>query len=72
MRVYLPEYEEGWVEFDPWGADLSHGEAIIDGKRVPISGPTLYAGGIYIDVFVNKSRIPVFVKADHSIKMSDN
>lgn len=72
MRVYLPEYEEGWMLFDPWGADLSHGEAIIDGKRVPISGHTLYAGGIYIDVFVDKSRIPVFVKADHSIKMSDN
>ncbi len=72
MRVYLPEYEEGWVEFDPWGADISHGEAIIDGNRVPISGPTLYAGGIYIDVFVDKSRIPVFVKADQTIKLSDN
>ena len=71
MRVYLPEYEEGWVEFDPWGADLSHGEAIIDGKRVPISGRTCYAGGIYIDVFVDASRIPVFIKADHKIKMRD-
>ena len=59
MRVYLPEYEEGWVEFDPYP------EASTSRSTSPI------AGGQYITVPVFDFQIPVFVKADHTIKLSD-
>ena len=60
MRVYLPEYEEGWVEFDPYP------EATLSRSTFPI------AGGQYITVPVFDTKIPVFVKADHKVKLSDN
>ena len=60
MRVYLPEYEEGWIEFDPYP------EATLSRSTFPI------AGGQYITVPVFDTKIPVFVKADHTIKLSDN
>ena len=59
MRVYLPEYEEGWIEFNPYP------EATLSRSTFPI------AGGQYIIVPVFDTKIPVFVKADHKIKLSD-
>ena len=59
MRIYLPEYEEGWVEFNPYP------EATLSRSTFPI------AGGQYITVPVFDTKIPVFVKADHTIKLSE-
>ena len=59
MRVYLPQYEEGWIEFNPYP------EATLSRSTFPI------AGGQYITVPVFDTKIPVFVKADHTIKLSD-
>ncbi|MBR5935392.1 MAG: glycosyl hydrolase family 31 [Bacteroidaceae bacterium] len=59
MRIYLPEYEEGWVEFNPYP------EATLSRSTFPI------AGGQYITVPVFDTKIPVFVKADHTIKQSE-
>ena len=59
MRVYLPQYEEGWIEFNPYP------ETYLSRSTFPI------AGGQYITVPVFDTKIPVFVKADHTIKLSD-
>ena len=71
MRVYLPEYEPGWVVFDQYGNDLSHGEMMVNGKAVPWSGRTILAGGRYHTVSVKENEIPVFIKADHKIKLNN-
>ena len=60
MRVYLPQYEEGWIEFNPYP------EATLSRSTFPI------VGGQYITVPVFDTKIPVFVKADHKVKLSDN
>ena len=69
MRVYLPEYEEGWQLFDPFGADLSSvylsAENGSNDKPVEI----VYGGGRYIDVPVSPFSIPVFIKADQKINI---
>ena len=58
MRIYLPEYEHGWVSFN----SLSHA------KEVGIMiRPVVYQGGTYIEVDVSKDQIPVFMKADQNI-----
>ena len=59
MLVYLPQYEEGWIEFNPYP------ETYLSRSTFPI------AGGQYITVPVFDTKIPVFVKADHTIKLSD-
>ena len=59
MRVYLPQYEEGWIEFNPYP------ESTLSRSTFPI------VGGQYITVPVFDTKIPVFVKADHTIKLSD-
>ena len=71
MSVYLPEYEPGWVVFDQYGNDLSHGEMMVNGKAVPWSGRTILAGGRYHTVSVKENEIPVFIKADHKIKLNN-
>ena len=58
MRVYLPEYEHGWVSFN----SLSHAKEL--GIMIR---PVVYKGGTYIDVDVSKDEIPVFMKADQNI-----
>jgi len=68
MRVYFPEYEEGWVAFDPFGTDLSTtyiSPSINNGQPVE----HVYGGGAYIDVPVDPYHIPVFIKADHKIDL---
>ena len=58
MRVYLPEYEHGWVSFN----SLSRAK-----ERGILIRPVVYQGGTYIDVDVSKDQIPVFMKADQNI-----
>jgi len=55
MRVYLPEYEHGWVTFEPYDTNRTGGKKLV------------YKGGTYVDVQVNANRIPVFRKADHTV-----
>ena len=69
MRVYLPEYESGWILFDQYGNSLISGEIMVNGKSVPVSGPIPYAGGQYTTVSVKADEIPVFIKADHKINL---
>ena len=55
MRVYLPEYENGWVTFEPYDTDRTGTKKLV------------YKGGSYVDVQVNANRIPVFRKADQTV-----
>ena len=55
MRVYLPEYEHGWVTFEPYDSNRTGAKKVV------------YKGGGYIDVQVNANRIPVFRKADQTV-----
>ena len=55
MRVYLPEYEHGWVTFEPYDTDRTGTKKLV------------YKGGSYVDVQVNANRIPVFRKADQTV-----
>ena len=55
MRVYLPEYEHGWVTFEPYDSDRTGTKKVV------------YKGGGYIDVQVSANRIPVFRKADKTV-----
>ena len=55
MRVYLPEYEHGWVTFEPYDSDRTGTKKLV------------YKGGSYVDVQVSANRIPVFRKADQTV-----
>ena len=55
MRVYLPDYEHGWVTFEPYDTDRTGAKKLV------------YKGGTYVDVQVNANRIPVFRKADQTV-----
>lgn len=55
MRVYLPEYEHGWVTFEPYDSGCTGTKKLV------------YKGGTYVDVQVNANRIPVFRKADQTV-----
>ena len=55
MRVYLPEYEHGWVTFEPYDSGRTGTKKLV------------YKGGTYVDVQVNANRIPVFRKADQTV-----
>jgi len=55
MRVYLPEYEHGWVTFEPYDTDRTGAKKVV------------YKGGNYVEVQVNANRIPVFRKADQTV-----
>ena len=55
MRVYLPEYEHGWVTFEPYDSGRTGQKKLV------------YKGGTYVDVQVNANRIPVFRKADQTV-----
>ena len=55
MRVYLPEYEHGWVTFEPYDSNRTGAKKVV------------YKGGGYIDVQVSANRIPVFRKADKTV-----
>ena len=56
MRVYLPEYEPGWVLFDTYVSIYENGHK-----------DALYKGGTYVEVPVTSYRIPVFRKADQTV-----
>jgi len=56
MRVYLPEYEPGWVLFDTYVSSYENGHKDV-----------LYKGGTYVEVPVESYRIPVFRKADQTV-----
>jgi len=56
MRVYLPEYEPGWVLFDTYVSSYENGHKDV-----------LYKGGTYVEVPVTSYRIPVFRKADQTV-----
>ena len=69
MRVYLPEYEEGWQLFDPFGADLSSVYLSAENGSNDKPVENVYGGGRYIDVPVSPFSIPVFIKADQKINI---
>jgi alpha-D-xyloside xylohydrolase len=56
MRVYLPEYEPGWVLFDTYVSTYENGHK-----------DALYKGGTYVQIPVTSYRIPVFRKADQTV-----
>ena len=56
MRVYLPEYEPGWVLFDTYVSSYHNAHHDV-----------LYKGGTYVEVPVTSYSIPVFRKADQTV-----
>ena len=66
MRVYLPEYEPGWRFFDNYVTSPGYGPT--DERGVFVHDEKLYKGGQYIVVPVESYRIPVFRKADHTVR----
>ena len=65
MRVYLPEYEPGWMFFDTYLTSPGYGKT--DEKGLSVHDRKLYKGGQYVEVPVESYRIPVFRKADQTV-----